>query len=220
VNILAKGGGKMGGDGSGLNVAGLFASWELDLWGRVRSQRYAATAQHEAAVLDLAYARNFNRGNGGQELVPCPREATAQRAIATEMVQSSAGPRRACEGPPAHRQGRRVRRSCRPTRACCRIVTPRCRPTARAAKPCARSKSWRAGIPGADVDAGMDLPRPPPIPVGLPPQILERRAPDVRAGERRRRAAYYNVAEARAARLPRIALTASVKHRVERASFS
>src|SRR5262249_12494717 len=43
LNVLARGGGKMGGDATGLNVAGLFASWELDLWGRVRSVRYSAT---------------------------------------------------------------------------------------------------------------------------------------------------------------------------------
>jgi outer membrane protein TolC len=63
--------------------------------------------------------------------------------------------------------------------------------------------------PAAQVDAGIDLPKPPPIPVGLPSQLLERR-PDVRAAERRVGAAYYRTTEARAARLPRISLSASV----------
>src|SRR5512147_2781449 len=57
VNLLAHGGGKMGGDGSGLSGAGLFASWELDLWGRVRSQRAVGEAQYESAVADAEYAR-------------------------------------------------------------------------------------------------------------------------------------------------------------------
>ncbi|MDX1376934.1 MAG: TolC family protein [Burkholderiales bacterium] len=43
VNLLARGGGKMSGDSSGLQGAGLFANWELDLWGRVRAGRAAAT---------------------------------------------------------------------------------------------------------------------------------------------------------------------------------
>ena len=32
VNLLARGGGEMGGDSSGLNGVGLYANWELDLW--------------------------------------------------------------------------------------------------------------------------------------------------------------------------------------------
>src|SRR5213596_3683345 len=35
VNLLARGGGKMSGDSSGLQGAGVTATWELDLWGRV-----------------------------------------------------------------------------------------------------------------------------------------------------------------------------------------
>jgi outer membrane protein TolC len=64
--------------------------------------------------------------------------------------------------------------------------------------------------PSAQVEAGVDLPPlPGPIPAGLPSQLLERR-PDVRAAERRVAAAFYRTEEAKAARLPRIALTAGV----------
>src|SRR5512137_1406710 len=57
VNLLARGGGKMGGDSSGLEGVGLFAEWELDLWGRVRSERAATTAAYESVVADTEYAR-------------------------------------------------------------------------------------------------------------------------------------------------------------------
>ena len=46
VNLLARGGGEMSGDSSGLQGVGLFADWELDLWGRVRSARSASTASY------------------------------------------------------------------------------------------------------------------------------------------------------------------------------
>ena len=47
----------MGGDAIGLQGYGLFADWELDIWGRVRSARAANTAGYEATVADTEYAR-------------------------------------------------------------------------------------------------------------------------------------------------------------------
>ena len=64
--------------------------------------------------------------------------------------------------------------------------------------------------PSADVEVATQLAGlPGPVPVGLPSELLERR-PDVIAAERRVAAAFYGVQEAKAARLPRISLTASV----------
>src|SRR4051794_40024382 len=57
VNAAAHGGGKSGGDGSGLAGVGFFANWELDLWGRARSEREAGREQYASAILDEEYAR-------------------------------------------------------------------------------------------------------------------------------------------------------------------
>ncbi|MBL8350198.1 MAG: TolC family protein, partial [Burkholderiaceae bacterium] len=64
--------------------------------------------------------------------------------------------------------------------------------------------------PSAEIAVADKLsPLPPPVPAGLPSQLLERR-PDVIAAERRVAAAFARVGEAKAAQLPRISLTAGI----------
>lgn len=63
--------------------------------------------------------------------------------------------------------------------------------------------------PAGDLETRRSFPsQPPPVPSGLPAQILERR-PDIFAAERRFAAAFHRVNEARTARLPRFSLSAS-----------
>ncbi len=57
VTLNARGGGKMSGDSSGLEGVGLFASWELILWGRVRSATKASEAQY---CIGAASIRNMH----------------------------------------------------------------------------------------------------------------------------------------------------------------
>ena len=57
VDLIARGGGKLSGDGSGLQGGVLSATWEVDLWGRVRYGRAASAAQASSAELDFEYAR-------------------------------------------------------------------------------------------------------------------------------------------------------------------
>ena len=76
-----------------------------------------------------------------------------------------------------------------------------------------RSGRWRsssAGIPPPRSASARGYPRQPDaVPAGLPSELLERR-PDVVAAERRVAAAFNRVGEAKAARLPTIALTTGV----------
>ena len=210
VNVAGRGGGKMSGDNSGLNVIGLFASWELDLWGRVRATRASATAQYESTVLDAQYARESIAALVAKSWF-LAREAAAQRAIASEMVGSSeslaalAGDRK--------RVGKADDFEVAQAEASVLGYSDLVLQADIARQNALRAIEILAGrYPAAALDPGADLPSPgPAVPAGLPSQLLERR-PDVRAAERRVAAAFYRVHEAKAARLPRIALTAGVNN--------
>ena len=88
VNLLARGGGNMGGDSSGLEGVGLFADWELDLWGRVRSERAATTAAYESAVADTEYARQSVAALVAKSWFLAV-EATLQQRLAEQAVTAS-----------------------------------------------------------------------------------------------------------------------------------
>jgi NodT family efflux transporter outer membrane factor (OMF) lipoprotein len=208
VNLLAKGGGKMGGDASGTNGIGLFANWELDLWGRVRSERAATTAGYESVVADAEYARQSVAALVAKSYFLAV-EATLQRRLAEEMVASVQRLVALAE------QRQRVGRGDGYDVALARANVETFRDTVEKLG-LARDQALRAlealvgRYPAAEVEVAAQLAQSPgPVPAGLPSDLLERR-PDVIAADRRVAAAFYGVQEAKAARLPRISLTASV----------
>jgi NodT family efflux transporter outer membrane factor (OMF) lipoprotein len=208
VNLLAHGGGKSGGDASGLNIFGLFASWELDVWGRARAQKAAGEAQYASASLDAEYARQSIAAMVAKSWI-LAIEARAQRAIADDVVRASeqsvglSGDRL--------RVGRGDEYDVALARANLDSSRDVARQLALAYEQAQRALELLIGrYPAAALDVPATLPpMPGPVPVGLPSELLERR-PDVIAAARRIDTAFYNVLEARAARLPKIALTASV----------
>jgi NodT family efflux transporter outer membrane factor (OMF) lipoprotein len=208
VSVSGRGGGKLSGDASGLQGIGLFASWELDLWGRVRSVRASGTAQYESAVLDTRYARESIAALVAKSWF-LARQAALQKAIATDMIAASQ------ELAGLSRDRLRVGRTdeYEVVQAEAAVLTYRDLELQAdiARQNALRSIELLAGrYPSAAVDPGVALPAlPGPVPAGLPSQLLERRA-DVRAADRRVAVAFYRVSEAQAARLPRITLTASV----------
>src|SRR3954462_1369408 len=88
VNLLARGGGALSGDSSGLEGIGVFANWELDLWGRVRAGRASATAQHVSASLDPEYARQSLAAFVAKSWF-LATEARLQKAIAEDMADAA-----------------------------------------------------------------------------------------------------------------------------------
>jgi len=208
VVVSGRGGGKLSGDGSGVQGIGLFASWELDLWGRVRSVRASSSAAYESAALDARYARESIAALVAKSWF-LARQAAAQRAIAAEMLQASSA--LADLSRDRFRIGRSDEFEVVQAEASTLSYRDLELQADLARQNALRSIEILAGrYPSATLDPGMALPPPPPpVPAGLPSELLERRA-DVRAAERRVAAAFYNIQAAQAARLPKIALTAGV----------
>ncbi len=208
VNALAHGGGKSGGDGSGVSAVGLFANWELDLWGRARYEREAGRLQYESAVLDTEYARQSIAALVTKSWL-LAIEAGLQRSLAEDIVRSSdqfAGLARERQ-----RVGPGDEYDVSLAQANLETARDAARQLALAQEQALRAIETLVGrYPAALVQVPVALPTmPAPVPVGLPSELLERR-PDVIAAERRVAAAFDKVGEAKAARLPKIALTASV----------
>ena len=210
VNLLARGGGKMSGDSTGLQGIGLFANWEIDLWGRLRSQRAASSAGYESVVADTEYARQSVAALVAKSYFLAV-ESGLQLRLAVEMVAASQQLAALAE------QRQRVGNGDAYDVALARASAETFRDTAEQLE-LARVQSLRAleallgRYPAADIEVATELAASPgPVPAGLPSELLERR-PDVVAADRRIAAAFYGVEEARAARLPTIALTGSVNN--------
>ena len=208
VSALARGGGALSGDSSGLEGAGIFANWELDVWGRVRAGREAASGQYDGAALDTEYARQSLAALVAKSWF-IATEARLQKAIAEEMAAAS-------ERQLAFAQDRlRVGRGDEYELALSRANLATFRDSVKTLD-LAYQQALRAleALAGRYPAAALEVPPrlaalPGPVPVGMPSELLERR-PDVIAAERRVAAAFHRVQEAKAARLPRISLTAAL----------
>jgi multidrug efflux system outer membrane protein len=208
VSALARGGGALSGDSSGLEGAGVFANWELDLWGRVRAGRASAQDQYGSAALDAEYARQSLAAMVAKSWF-LATEVRMQKANAEEMAAASE--RQLGLAQDRLRVGRGDEYDVALARANLATFRDSVRSLDLAYQQAARALEALAGrYPAAalSVPAGLAA-LPGPVPVGVPSALLERR-PDVVAAERRVAAAFYRVEESKAARLPRISLTAAV----------
>jgi multidrug efflux system outer membrane protein len=207
VNLLARGGGKLGGDATGMQGAGLYADWELDLWGRLRAERAATAAGYESIVADTEYARQSVAALVAKAYFLAV-EASLQLELAGQTIETS-------QQLTFAEQRQRVGRGDGYETALARANLETFRDTVEKLR-LSREQALRAlealvgRYPAADVEVATRLAKPTaPVPAGLPSELLERR-PDVVAAERSVEAAFYGVKGAEAARLPSIRLTASV----------
>ena len=205
VDLLARGGGKMSGDGSGLQGGVLTVAWELDLWGRVRYGRAAAAADAAAVQSDFEYARQSLAALVARSWF-LATEASLQAQLARETVGSGEELVRLAET--RSRVGVGNDQDIEVARANVGAYRDALRQVELAREQAIRALEILVGrYPAAALIVAPRLPpQPDTVPGGLPSELLERR-PDVVAAERRVAAAFNRVGEAKAARLPTISLT-------------
>ena len=205
VDLLARGGGKLSGDGSGIQGGVISATWELDLWGRVRYGRAASAAQAASARADFEYARQSITALVAKSWF-LAAEASLQIEAARETIHSNeelvrlAGDRA--------RVGVGNQEDVFAARAAAGTYRDALRQLELGRAQAIRALELLLGrYPSASAATTPQLPRfPGEVPAGLPSALLERR-PDVVAAERRVAAAFNRIQEAKAARLPSISLT-------------
>ena len=211
LGVAATGGAKAGGGSdvsSALQGAILAASWELDLWGRLRYGRNAAEQSYASAQADFEFARQSIAASTAKAWFTAT-QLSLNAALAAEMVQSA----QQLQGFAEERE--RVGAGTDTETALARATVRNFEDTEQQVQ-FARSQALRAlellvgRYPGAEIAARAELiALPGPTPAGLPLQMLERR-PDLIAAERRVAAAFNRVGEAKASFLPKITLNASI----------
>lgn len=185
----------------------LTASWEADLWGRLRAGAQAALADAGAAAADFRAARLSLAAQTARAYF-----AAVEAGRQVELAQATVENYRLSAEQIADRYRRGLRSSLdvrlgRSSLAAAEATLAQRRGQRDAAR---RQLELILGrYPSARVEVGGELPAVNgPIPAGLPAQLVGRR-PDLVAAERRLAAADRRLAQARRALLPRISLTAS-----------
>lgn len=208
VDLLAKGGGGLGGDSTGLSGAILRASWEMDLWGRVRYGRSAARADARSAEADFEYARQSMAAAVAKAWF-LATEAGLQGEVARASIQE--GDQLVSLAETRSRVGVGNDEDVYVARANVGAYRDTLRQLQLSRENAIRALELLMGhYPAAAAAITAQLPgQPAQVPAGLPSTLLERR-PDVIAAERRVAAAFNRVHEAKAARLPTISLTAGI----------
>lgn len=187
--------------------ASLDVTWEIDLWGRIRSRRSAALAGAQAEAADYVGARLSLVAQTAQTYFAA---VEAKRQL--ELARSTAASNRTT----AERIRERYRRGLRPALD---LKLTEANLASSEATLHLREEQVEAVIrqlqillgeyPTGRLELADALPAVPrPVPAGLPSDLLTRR-PDLLAAERRYAASVKRVDEAKAERFPRLSLTGS-----------
>jgi NodT family efflux transporter outer membrane factor (OMF) lipoprotein len=197
-----------GGGDTSLGGAFLSASWELDLWGRIRYGQRAAAGQYDSTQADYAFARLSLAALVARSWFVAA-ESSLQRQLAQDTLV--AAERLAGLTRERLRVGNATEQEAARADANVQSYRISVRQLELSREQALRALELLAGrYPAATLAAAETLPAlPAPAPTGVPSELLERR-PDIVAAERRVAAAFDRVEEARAARWPRISLLAGL----------
>ena len=189
---------------------GMGVSWEIDLWGRLRSDRAAARLAAEAAGLDYVQARHSLAATVAEAyyaIITAKQQLEIDRLLLEDERFTEITTRQRVEaGLGTNLDGDLAESSVRLAEASVQADLAALREARRAMElmlgryPSAELDGANNGLPSFEAGS---------LSVGVPTDLLERR-PDVRRAEMLVDAAYYGVESARAARLPSLTLRADV----------
>ncbi len=191
--------------------ASLTASWEPDLWGRLRLASEGAGATLQATADDLAAARLSAQATLAQTYFSL-RTAEAQEALYDRSVQAY---QRFLELTQARYQsGVAARSDVLQAQTQLRSAQAQLLETRSTRAQLEHAIAVLLGLPPSALDLSKSaaLPTPPEVPTMLPSQLLERR-PDIAAAQRRVASAYAQIGVADAAYFPSLALSGSGGYR-------
>ena len=186
----------------------LRVSWELDLWGRIRSEQEAARATAEASGWDLEFARQSLAATVADSWFLAVA-AQLQLAINRELLQAEQFTARVTRD--RIEVGAASRLDSEVAEANLSLAEEAVHQSRGALLEVKKALEVLLGrYPVAELQVTGDLPSvPSPTPIGVPSELLERR-PDIIAADRKVAAAFYNEQAAQAARLPRLELSATL----------
>ena len=184
------------------------AQWEADLWGRVRAGKNAAYASAQAVEADFRYSQ-YSLASAVASTYFTAIEAQLQIRVAERTVAALAEIDRIVRV--RYREGFASAQDTAITASDLATAIESLENARGAARSANRALELLLGrYPGDELKITADLPPTPAVPpAGIPADLLERR-PDLIASERQVAAAFANLDQARAARLPVISLTGSL----------
>ncbi|MEZ5299093.1 MAG: efflux transporter outer membrane subunit [Verrucomicrobiales bacterium] len=186
---------------------GIEASWEVDLWRRLREATTAEAEDYLASEADLAAARQALAASVARTYFSAA-EAASQSQLASETVASFAEALDVVED--SFERGVASALDVRLARANIEGARAALERRRREEDSAIRALEVLAGrYPGKAIEPRKTLPSlTAAVPAGIPSELLGRR-PDIRAAERRARAADRRLGEARKLLLPSLRLTGS-----------
>ena len=208
ANLIGRSSGSATGASGQLSGGVLSASWDLDLWGRIRYGQRAVQDQYASAQADAFYARQSIVANlvvawyMAAELVQQKALTGEMTAVAQQLWQLAQDRQRVGVGSST---------DVAQAASTLQSYTDSEKQVELALSQAQRALELILGrYPAAEIALPHSLGKAPaPVSAGLPSELLERR-PDVSAAALRVSAAFARVGEAKAARLPSVSLTAAL----------
>jgi NodT family efflux transporter outer membrane factor (OMF) lipoprotein len=201
-------GGAVEGSGSNNLNVGIQASWEADLWGRIRSGNLAAQENVVAAEAEYKYAQYSIAANVAKAYL-VTIEANRQLDIAQKSIDAIVETNRIVQV--QFNNGLADQQNVSLAKADLASAQDSLISSKAGQRDATRSLELLLGrYPSAELTVDKSLPAlPDALPAGIPSQLLERR-PDLIAAERQVAAAFNQIDAAQAAKLPNLSLSGSL----------